>query len=71
MVVMEAPSTVAMNTGSRLWISSEEMSINIETRPKVQMPTGNPRNATDLEGEDWSVFLDGVFIGGNSGLPKE
>ena len=59
---MEAPRTVAMNTGSGLWISSEEMSINIETRPNAQMPTGKARSALNAAGEDWTVFVDGIFM---------
>jgi hypothetical protein len=43
-VTMEAPRTVAMNAGSRLWISSEEMSMNNEPSPRAQMPAGKPRN---------------------------
>jgi hypothetical protein len=45
MVVMEAPRTVTMNTGNRLWISSEEMSMSIETNPSAQMPAGSAREA--------------------------
>ena len=29
-----------MNSGSRLWIISEEMSINMLTNPSTQMPDG-------------------------------
>src|SRR5438093_7656911 len=43
-VTIEAPRTVAMNAGSRLWISSEEMSMNSEPSPRAQMPAGKPRN---------------------------
>ncbi len=37
-----------MNTGSRLWISSEEMSMSSETKPSAQMPVGNVRDASDV-----------------------
>jgi len=66
MVVMEAPRTVAMNIGSRLWISSEEMSMNIETRPNAHIPIGKTLNALNAAWEDWPVFVDGVFIRNNS-----
>lgn len=42
-VTMLAPSTEAMNTGSRLCTSSEEMSMNREPNPSAQMPTGSAR----------------------------
>ena len=38
---MEAPRTVIMKTGSRLWISSEDMSMNIEPKPNAQMPSAS------------------------------
>ena len=37
-----------MNTGSRLWISSEEMSMNSETNPSAQMPAGNARDDREV-----------------------
>ncbi len=40
MVSMLAPSTVAMNTGSRLWMASEDTSINRLTKPSAQMLRG-------------------------------
>jgi hypothetical protein len=40
------------------------MSINIETSPNAQMPTGKARSALNVAGEDWLVFVDGVFISG-------
>jgi hypothetical protein len=48
MVTMEAPKVVAMNTGSRLCISSEEVSMNNEPRPMAQMPVGMARNVALL-----------------------
>src|SRR5690606_22659583 len=36
-----APSTPTMNSGSRLWIISEEMSISMLTKPSTQMPGGS------------------------------
>jgi hypothetical protein len=40
MVVTDAPSTVARNTGSRLWTSSEEVSMNSEVKPSAHTPPG-------------------------------
>ena len=40
------------------------MSINIETRPNAQMATGKVRSALNVAGEDWPVFVDGIFISG-------
>ncbi len=37
---VDAPSTVTMNSGSRLWINSDEMSISIETSPSVHTLAG-------------------------------
>ena len=34
------PSTVTRYTGSNAWITSEETSINIDTKPSVQTPAG-------------------------------
>src|SRR3970040_2198604 len=36
----EAPRLETMNTGSRLWIISEETSMNRLTKPRIQMPRG-------------------------------
>jgi hypothetical protein len=38
--------------------------MNMETRPNAQMPTGKVRSALNVAGEDWPVFVDGVFISG-------
>ena len=47
-VTMDAPRVVTMKTGSRLWISSEETSMNSEPKPSAQMPAGRARQvATD------------------------
>lgn len=54
-VTIEAPSTLTRNTGRRLWISSEETSMNSEPNPNAQMPAGKARHAA------------GVLLGG-SGL---
>jgi len=40
MAVADTPSEVARNIGSRLWIISEEMSMNMLTRPRAQMAAG-------------------------------
>ncbi|BBH47186.1 hypothetical protein KU43P_36630 [Pseudomonas sp. KU43P] len=36
----EVPSTVTMYSGSRAWIISEEMSMNIDTKPSAQTLRG-------------------------------
>ena len=59
---MDAPRTVAMSTGSRLWISSDEMSMNIEPSPNAQMPAGNARNAAGAAGEDGRLSEEGGFM---------
>jgi hypothetical protein len=35
------PSTDTRNTGSRLWIISDDMSMNIETSPRLITPEGS------------------------------
>ena len=61
-VTMEAPRVVTMNTGSRLWISSEEMSMNSEPNPSAQMPAGKARHAARVVLEDCGLFAGGLFI---------
>ena len=41
-----------MKIGSRLWISSEEVSMNIEPRPSAQMPAGRALNGARAAQED-------------------
>ena len=38
---MLAPSTLTMKTGSKLWISSDEMSISMLTKPRTQILAGS------------------------------
>src|SRR5690606_6110140 len=43
-----APSVLTRKTGNRLWIISEEISMNIDTKPMAQTPRGTafrPRGA--------------------------
>ena len=54
-----------MNTGSRLWISSEEMSMNSEPNPSAQMPAGSarqppeaPRGPIPVDGLDMNAPLE-------------
>jgi|GEM_PF-2291582 len=42
---IEAPSVATMNTGSRLWISSEEASMHSGAKPMAQTPAGSVRHA--------------------------
>lgn len=35
-----APSPLTRNIGSRLWMISEEISMNMLTKPSIQMPAG-------------------------------
>jgi hypothetical protein len=55
-VTMEAPRTVTMNIGKRLWIISEEMSMNSEPNPIAQIPPGKPRHAA------WVPWLVGELF---------
>ena len=43
MLNMLIPRTVSMNTGSRLWISSDDTSIRRLTKPSAQMAGGMRR----------------------------
>ena len=68
-VTMEAPSTLTINTGRRLWISSEEASMNSEPNPNAQMPAGKARQAADVLLGDCGLFEGGecmcrVSVGG-------
>ncbi|MNM30646.1 hypothetical protein D3C81_412090 [compost metagenome] len=38
--IIEVPSTVTMYSGSRAWIISEEMSMNIDTKPSAHTLRG-------------------------------
>ena len=51
-----APSAVTMKTGSRLWISSEEMSMSMLTKPSTQMARGMPGVAGVGAGLDVAGF---------------
>jgi hypothetical protein len=59
MVTIEVPSTVAMKTGNRLWTSSEDMSMNIETKPSAQMPPGRALKPKTVDND--LLFKDGAF----------
>src|SRR5262245_7704352 len=54
-VLMLTPSTVAMNTGSRLCTSSEDTSMNSDPKPSAQMPAGSPRLAVLIVGSDRKI----------------
>lgn len=43
-----APRVVTMNIGSPLWITSDEMSISMLTKPSTQMPAGICFNGASL-----------------------
>jgi hypothetical protein len=49
MVTIEAPNPVAINTGSKLWINSEEVSMNIEASPMAQIPAGMATSVAGLK----------------------
>lgn len=51
-----------MKTGSRLWISSDEMSMNIEPNPNAQMPIGKARNVAGAPGGARELFEGGAFM---------
>ena len=61
-VIMEAPRTVTMNTGSRLWISSEDMSMNSEPKPKAQMPVGRVCHLAGVALHHREPSEDGAFM---------
>jgi hypothetical protein len=63
MVTMEAPRTVVMKIGSRLWISSDEISMNIEPSPNAQMPIGKARNVAGAPVGGCEPFEGGGFMG--------
>src|SRR5689334_2929304 len=50
---MLVPRTVTMNTGSRLWISSDDTSISRLTKPRAQIPAGR------REGDAGAAFMRG------------
>ena len=58
-VTMEAPRVVTMNIGSRLWISSDEMSMNSEANPNAQMPVGRARHGAGVALADRGLFEGG------------
>src|SRR5262249_46965010 len=43
MVNIEVPSTLTRNSGSRLWINSDDVSISMDTKPSVHTPAGIAR----------------------------
>jgi hypothetical protein len=45
---MDAPSTVVMKIGNRLWTSSDDASISSEPKPSTQTPAGNARGRVDF-----------------------
>src|SRR5690606_38188467 len=59
----EVPSTATMYMGSRAWISSEEMSMNMETKPSAQTLRGTaPRLGCAGSGE--AAWVSAVFVMG-------
>ena len=59
---MLAPSTLDMNTGSRLCTSSEEISMNMEVSPNPQMPTGRARSRARNLPSPGSVYPVSLFM---------
>ena len=55
-VIMEAPRKLTINTGSRLWISSDETSMNSEPNPNAQIPAGNARHGTGVMLDDGGLL---------------
>ena len=45
----DAPSTPIMYIGRSAWIISDEMSMNIETKPSAQTPVGIWRNPAAID----------------------
>src|SRR5215470_12354693 len=42
-VSIDAPSTLTRNSGSRLWINSDDVSMSMDTKPSVHTPAGIAR----------------------------
>jgi hypothetical protein len=68
-VTIEAPRLVARKTGNRLWINSEDVSMNSEPRPIAQMPAGRARSVVALRndfrdsfGRDMLAFQQGTWV---------
>ncbi len=51
-----------MNTGSRLWINSDDMSMNREPKPKAQIPVGRARHRAGVALEGREPSEDGAFM---------
>ena len=68
-VTIELPSAVAMKTGSKLWISSDEMSINIEPNPNAQTAGGRSRHGAGAKGEKRARFERGRSMAMLASLP--
>jgi hypothetical protein len=60
-VTMDAPRTLTRKTGSRLWISSEDVSMSREPNPSAQMPAGKARHAGAAEREGDELLDDGFM----------
>ncbi|BAL25734.1 hypothetical protein AZKH_3445 [Azoarcus sp. KH32C] len=56
-----APSEVTRNTGSRLWISSDETSISRLTKPSIQIAAGR-RTGAGAGGGDGEEGAGGTVI---------
>src|SRR3569832_2050930 len=61
-VIMDAPSAVTMKIGNRLWIISEEVSMNSEPNPSAQLPAGNVRHAAGVCWEEEGLFSGGRLM---------
>jgi hypothetical protein len=57
-VTIDAPRTLTRKTGRRLWISSDEVSINREPNPSAQMAAGSDRHAGAARADG---SFDGAF----------
>jgi hypothetical protein len=53
---MLAPKTETINTGNKLWTSSDDMSINMALRPRAHMPGGNARTVDRIGTEVSSIL---------------
>ncbi len=57
-VSADAPSVVTRKTGSNAWIISEEISMNMLTKPSIQTPDGIARDRARAGGDSATMGRD-------------
>lgn len=53
---------MTMNIGSRLWISSDETSMNSEPNPNAQIPAGNVRHDAYVAVGETGLFSGAALV---------